>query len=194
MTETAEKIIESAIATFVRYGAKKTTMADIAEAAEVSRQTVYALFGDKDGIIVAAIRYVTDKHLAAVRSRIADASTLSERLDIYFAETVTKSFELLQNSSDAEDLISGHNRAGREEIKRSHERHRALIAELLEPYAEPIGETGQSYIELSDFVVTAAMALKSGASNRQQFDSLIRSLKNSILSLTCVDVGARTSV
>lgn len=184
MTETEEKIIEAAIAMFVRYGAKKTTMADIADAAEVSRQTVYALFGDKDGIIVSAIRHVTDKHLGATRSRLAGVSTLSEQLDIYFAETVTKSFELLQTSVDAEDLVSGHNRAGKEEIGRSHERHKALIADLLEPYAEAVSETGQSYTELSNFVVTVAMALKGGASNRQEFDSLIRTLKSSIISLT----------
>ncbi|MGI9434427.1 MAG: TetR/AcrR family transcriptional regulator, partial [Geminicoccaceae bacterium] len=158
MTETEEIIVEAAIGTFVRFGAKKTTMADIAEAAGVSRQTVYALFGDKDGVIVAAIRHVTDRSLAAARAKVEEASSLSEKLDAYFAETITKSFELLQTAGDAEDLISGHNKAGKAEIARSHQRHKDLVFKLLAPYEATIGKSNQSSIELANFVVTTAMA------------------------------------
>ncbi|MEM7124635.1 MAG: TetR/AcrR family transcriptional regulator [Pseudomonadota bacterium] len=183
MTETEEKIIKAAIAVFVRFGAKKTTMADIAETAEVSRQTVYALFGDKDGMIVASIRYVTDRSLSAARSKLAGAPSLSEQLDIYFAETVTKSFELLQTSGDADDLISGHNKAGKAEIERSHQRHKELVSELLAPHDAAFMKAGQSYLELSNYVVTVAMALKYGAADRAEFDALLLSLKNSVLCL-----------
>ena len=184
MTETEEQILEAAVTTFVRFGAKKTTMTDIAEAADVSRQTVYALFGDKDGVIVAAIRYVTDRSLAAARARLAGASSLSEQLDIYFAETVTKSFELLQTAGDAEDLISGHNQAGKEEIGRSHQRHKALVTELLAPYEDTIARTEQSHAALANYVVTVAMAIKYGAADREEFESLLSSLKASVLCLT----------
>ena len=190
MTETEERIIEAAIGTFVRFGAKKTTMADIAEAAAVSRQTVYALFGDKDGVIVASIRYVTDKSLAAARSRLVGVSSLSKQLDVYFAETVTKSFELLQTSGDAEDLISGHNKAGKAEIERSHLRHKDLVSELLEPHDAAFSKADQSYIELANFVVTVAMALKYGASDRAEFDSLLLSLKSSVLCLAGISDDA----
>ena len=112
LTETEARIVEAAIGVFVRYGAKKTTMADIAEAAGISRQTVYASFGDKDGIIVACIRHVSEASLAAIRARLGGCGTLGERLDVYFEETVVKSFEMLQEAGDPEDLISGHNQAG----------------------------------------------------------------------------------
>ena len=184
MTETEQKIIEAAITTFVRFGARKTTMADIAEAAEVSRQTVYALFGDKDGVIVSSIRFVTDRSLAATEARLEGVASLSEQLDIYFEETITKSFELLQTSGDAEDLISGHNKAGRAEIERSHERHKTLVTTLLKPHEAMVSKSGQSHIELSNFVVSAGMAIKNGATDRQEFDSLLKTLKNSILCLT----------
>lgn len=183
MRETEEAIIEAAIGAFIRFGPKKTTMTDIAEAANVSRQTVYALFGDKDGIIVASIRYVTDRSLDAARMRVEDAGSLSSKLDAYFAETVTKAFELLQTAGDAEDLISGHNKAGKAEIARSHERHRELVTEILAPYADAIVRSGRCHAELANFVVTAAMALKYSASDRAEFDSLLKCLKTSILCL-----------
>ncbi len=184
MSETEERIIEAAIGAFVRYGPKKTTMADIAEAAEVSRQTVYALFGDKDGVIVAAIRHVTDRSLAAVRAGIEDCPSLAGRLEIYFAETTRKSFELLQSSADAEDLISGHNAAGKSEIVRSHRRHEELLSEILAPYQEPIAGHGQSCRELANFVVTVAMAIKYGATSLSELEALLTSLKISVLAVT----------
>ena len=43
-TETEARIVAAAIQCFVRYGARKTSMADIATAAGVSRQTLYDSF------------------------------------------------------------------------------------------------------------------------------------------------------
>ncbi len=184
MTATEQKIIEAAIGTFVRYGAKKTAMADIAKAAGVSRQTVYASFGDKDGIIVACIRHVSEASLTAVRAGLGGCGTLGEGLDVYFEETVVKSFEMLQEAGDPEDLISGHNEAGRAAIEEAHARQAALIAELLEPHADAIARSGQTPAQLARFVVTVAMGLKYGAGDRSALDELLHSLRSSVIALT----------
>ena len=183
-SKTEARIVEAAIGVFVRYGAKKTTMADIAEAAGVSRQTVYASFGDKDGIIVACIRHVSEASLAAIRARLGGCGTLGERLDVYFEETVVKSFEMLQEAGDPEDLISGHNEAGRAAIEEAHARQAALIAELLEPHADAIARSGQTPAQLARFVVTVAMGLKYGAGDRSALDELLHSLRSSVIALT----------
>ena len=183
MGDTEEKIVEAAIRTFVRFGARKTAMADIAEAAGVSRQTLYATFGGKDELIVASIRTVTERSLAEVRDGLKGCSTLSERLDVYLGGTVVKSFELLQSSGDAEDLISGHNQAGRSEIARSHERHEVLLAEILAPNADRIDASGHSVQQLAHFIVTVGMGFKHGAANREDLDGLCRTLKNAVLAI-----------
>ena len=59
MTETEEKILEAAIRTFLRYGARKPAMNDIAKAAGVSRQTLYDLFGGKEELIRASTRSIS---------------------------------------------------------------------------------------------------------------------------------------
>ncbi len=46
-TDTREVIIEAAYACFGRQGLDKTTVVDIARAADVSRSTVYEYFRDK---------------------------------------------------------------------------------------------------------------------------------------------------
>ncbi|MBT9317825.1 TetR/AcrR family transcriptional regulator [Leptothoe spongobia] len=183
MNETEAKIIEAAIRTFVRYGAKKTSMADIASAAGVSRQTLYDLFGNKDEIIVNSIRHVTRTSLATVQSRWEDTSHLSDKLDVYFEETIIKSFELLQSSGDPEDLISGHNQAGKTAIAEAHKQHEALIAGILMPYASQIAEKGETVEQFTHFFVTTAMGFKAGATSRSDLDGLIESLKIAIAAL-----------
>ena len=183
LTETEEKIIDAAIRTFVRYGARKTSMADIAAAAGVSRQTLYDSFEGKDGLIRASIRSVTDRNLSRVRERLGEAKGLAEQLDVYFAETIVKSFELLQTAGDAEDLITGHNEAGKDEIARSHERHEALVAELLQPYAKKLAEKGLTVRQQAHFLVTVVMGLKYGAKSPEDLDELLGILKSNCLAV-----------
>lgn len=181
MTETEERILNAAIQTFVRYGVRKASMNDIAQAAGVSRQTLYDAFGGKDGLIRASIRIVTDRNLARVRQRLDGITALSEQLDIYFEETVVKSFELLQTAGDMEDLISGHNEAGREEIALSHARHEALIAELLTPHAAALSARGLTAKTQAHFLVTTVMGFKYGAKSSEDLDDLLMALKATIL-------------
>ena len=180
MSDIEAKIIEAAIRTFVRYGARKTAMADIAQEAKVSRQTLYDVFGSKDQLIVASIRHITDQNLSQVEARLGECESFEAQLDVYFAETVIKSFELLHTSGDAEDLISGHNEAGREAIAESHARHTKLIARLLSPYTEQVEASGQSLNQLAHFFVTTAMAFKYSAKSRRDLNGLISSLKTAV--------------
>ena len=178
MSDTELNIVQAAIRTFVRYGARKTAMADIAQEARVSRQTLYDLFGSKDELIIASIRHVTDQHLNRVNERLGESDALEDQIGIYFAETIVKSFELLQTSRDAEDLISGHNEAGRDEIARSHQRHEKLITRLLSPYKREIEAAGQSLTQLAHFLVTTAMSFKYSAKNRRDLNGRLASLSN----------------
>ena len=183
MTETEGKIIEAAIQAFVRYGAKKTSMADIASGAGVSRQTLYDLFGNKDELIVASIRQVTQTSLNEVQKRWAQNNLLSEKLESYFEETIIKSFELIQSSGDPEDLISGHNDAGKAAIAEAHQQHELIIATVLIDYAQQIENKGQTVDQLAHFFVKTAMGFKSSASSRSDLNELITSLTIAIATI-----------
>lgn len=184
LSETESRIIDAAISNFVRYGVKKTTMADIAREAEVSRQTLYASFGAKDDLIVASILYISRNNLNAVRRKLVDCKTLAEQLDAYFGETVIKAFHLLQSSHDAEDLVSGHNKAGKGAIEQSHLWHRDFIADLLIPHAIAIGKTDQTPAELAHYIVSVVMAFKYDAKSIEELNRLLHSLKTSVLLTT----------
>ena len=180
MQSTEDKVVDAAIATFIRYGARKTAMSDIADAAGVSRQTLYDLFGSKNELVEAAIARNTDLVLGEIARRLAGITDLAEQLDVYLTETVVQSFERLQTSEDVEDLISGHNEAGRAAIAVSHQRHRKVVLELLKPYSGQIEQSGQTVKDLAAFLVRTAMALKH-CGTRRELNSMLKSLKTSVL-------------
>ena len=61
--EKREKILEAAISVFAKKGTAKTKTADIAEAAQIGKGTIYEYFQSKDEIIMAAFYYVIKKYL-----------------------------------------------------------------------------------------------------------------------------------
>src|SRR5262249_19165942 len=64
-------ILDAAIALVVRQGYVETTLDEIAAAADVSKQTIYSHFPDKDRLFVATIEAVTERADAFVHDLVA---------------------------------------------------------------------------------------------------------------------------
>ena len=181
MKSTRTRIIEAATQTFARYGARKTAMIDIAGAAGVSRQTLYAIFGSKDELVVASINHVAERNFAIVEQQLADCSSLAEKLEVYFRESIVTSFELIEGSEDLEDIVSGHSEAGRIAIANLGKQHEKLLSRLLTPHQKQIKAHGQTVKQLARFCATCARGFKYSARNKKDLIALIDSLKTSML-------------
>ncbi|MET0182224.1 MAG: TetR/AcrR family transcriptional regulator [Caulobacterales bacterium] len=74
----AEAILVAAFQVFVENGFERATMLEIATLAKVSKQTLYALFADKDGLFEALMRWGSMRHaqLPSVDSEIDPAAAL----------------------------------------------------------------------------------------------------------------------
>lgn len=66
-------ILDAAFSVFVAYGFKRTTMADIAEAAGISRPALYLLFRNKSEIYAAKFLDMLDEARLAARKVMAEA-------------------------------------------------------------------------------------------------------------------------
>ncbi len=181
MTDTRVKIVEAATRTFAKHGARKTAMSDIAEAAGVSRQTLYALFGNKDDLVAATITYIADRNFAEVEEGLKRCTSLEEELDVYFRRTIVSSFELIEGSEDPEDIMSGHSEAGREALAAVKVKHTKLVSRLLRPYRSQIEASGHTVNHLAHFCVTCARGFKYSARNKRDLNVLLNTLKTSLL-------------
>jgi AcrR family transcriptional regulator len=81
-TDTREHIIESAVACFGRHGLTKTTIVDIARAADVSRSTVYEYFRDKSAIVEACAEHSSQRFYREMARAMGRGESLEDRLTL----------------------------------------------------------------------------------------------------------------
>jgi AcrR family transcriptional regulator len=79
-TDTRELIIESAFDCFRRQGLNKTTIVDIARAADISRSTVYEYFRDKAEIVEACAEHSSQRFYREMSKAMSRAESLEEKL------------------------------------------------------------------------------------------------------------------
>ncbi len=88
-TDTRDAIIEAAIACFGRQGLTKTTVVDIARAADVSRSTVYEYFRDKSAIVEACAEHSSQRFYREMARAMGQGESLEDKL-AFAAVFVTK--------------------------------------------------------------------------------------------------------
>ncbi len=79
-TARKEQILDAALAVFVKLGYRKATMADVAQAAEISRQGIYLHFANKQQLLTAAVEHELERSLGAAREALSTAGNLADRL------------------------------------------------------------------------------------------------------------------
>jgi AcrR family transcriptional regulator len=80
VTDTRELIIESALDCFRRQGLNKTTIVDIARAADISRSTVYEYFRDKAEILEACAEHSSQRFYREMSKAMSRGESLEEKL------------------------------------------------------------------------------------------------------------------
>jgi AcrR family transcriptional regulator len=110
-----EAILMAATATFLRYGFKKTSMDDVAQAAGVSRQGLYLYFDTKDLLFREALQYLVSHMISTARSVAEDGNlSLRDRLlgvfeavhgSAFQSASPEHAFELLQSAQSADGAL-----------------------------------------------------------------------------------------
>ncbi|HEY5224739.1 MAG TPA: TetR/AcrR family transcriptional regulator [Microbacteriaceae bacterium] len=67
-----DTVLESALGTFARYGYRKTSMEEVARAAQISRPGLYFLFSSKETLFRAAVERTLQRDIEAVASALAE--------------------------------------------------------------------------------------------------------------------------
>ena len=163
-----------------RYGMKRTTMAELAHGAGVSRQTLYDRFGDKDGVMAAMTDHWAGNLAAALRGKLAEATSLSDALDAYFDIVVWPFFELLQNMPDSADIEKGMGPASVEAGARVSALKREVMAEAFARYLPPGDPSPQ---DVAAFFEQSSGRAKMSGQSREELTRFLRVLKASVLAL-----------
>src|ERR1700730_8524002 len=134
-------IVLAALELFARYGYRKTSIDDIAQAAQVAKRTVYLHFENKAAVFLAILEYLGGQ----VRQRCADAERmrgtpvdrLSGLLDAYFG----LAFELFSKSEHIPELEETFSKLARTRIGDLNTEYEDRLARFLRSL-EKTGDIG----------------------------------------------------
>lgn len=163
-----------------RYGIKRTTMAEIAKGAGVSRQTLYDRFGDKDEIMAAAIDLWAGQLRAGLAQAVEAEPSLDAIIDAYYAIVVWPFFDALQAMPDAADLERGQGPASVAASLRARAAKQALLAEAFAPHLSADAPRPDA---VATFFEEASTSAKTTAQSRDSLAQFLDVLRAATLAL-----------
>ena len=129
-----ERILDAAMEIFARYGYRRASMDQVAEAAGLTRQAVYHHFPNKEALFRAGVEALHDGALEAAVAAGAAAEQAGHGLpDVLAAQVDAKTryvIECMEETSHMEELLS----------------QRQLQAGDLNTRSEPVPQTAQKYV------------------------------------------------
>ena len=174
-----ERILQATIDGLTQLDPAALTLQRICRAASVTAPTVYYHFGNKDGMIAAAVeRLVSDwlQMMDAAVSRDGDLGrTLDQAVGAWEA-TITSPTRPIAVFAWATLLLAGSSEQCRDALVRARDRTLALVAEALAPHTSEETTAFQASLVV-DAVVAAALQFeldKDRVALRARLDGLVR--------------------
>lgn len=164
------RLLEAALTVFTRYGFRKSSMDEVARAAQVSRQGLYLHFATKEEIFRAGLHYALESGLnAAVACLDAEEEPLESRLVQAFDQWIGRYIGMM--GAGAADLAEASNELADSAMTRYENRFLESVARtirtshLLAAY-KPAGLTAR---QLADTLNATARGLKHSCATRADF-------------------------
>ena len=98
------RAIVAAADLFLRHGFARTTMGDIAQAADMSRPALYLIFPGKEEVFEAAVLHLNTLRLAEIEAAVAARQGLADRLFVACDLWLVQVFALQREIPDAGDM------------------------------------------------------------------------------------------
>ena len=163
-------VLEAAYGVFFRYGFARTTMADLASAAGLSRPALYLIYPGKAEVFEAVIDWFVERTLIEIQATL-DATWPLERQLQHVAElAVARGYDILKSNPDAADLMSPERHGPA--LQASFERLQQLLADLLRaPVAR--ARLGTTPGDLAHMLMAAMKGFKIAAKDGEDLRRLI---------------------
>ena len=99
-----QRVIEAASVVFRRHGFAQTSMDNIAVEAGMSRPALYLVFPNKEETFAAAVHYMGELALTALRQGLPQHPSLEEKLLFICEQWAGRGYDRMKENPDAKDL------------------------------------------------------------------------------------------
>ena len=112
-----DQIRRAAIPVFASQGFKRTSMADLAEAAGVSRPALYQYFDNRADLFREALQIILVEATDAALAALGGDGLVAERIDGYLQRLVADGYETLYGMAFAADVSDAELERGRDGLR-----------------------------------------------------------------------------
>ena len=177
------RVVEAAYQVFFRYGYNRTTMADLAKAAGLSRPALYLVFPGKAEVFRAVVEWLTENLLSVIQTSLKPEWSLERKLMHTLELAVAQPYDLVRANPDAQDLLSlGHEVSA---VEASYASLQAYLVELLQDAVKTSGLDADA-AEVARTLLSAIRGFKLVASDGDD----LRRLMTVQVEMTAAALGA----
>ncbi|MGP7817385.1 TetR/AcrR family transcriptional regulator [Niallia sp. 01092] len=88
-----EKALDAAMQLFWEKGYSATSLSDLTARMGIQRPSLYAAFGDKEGLFEAALRRYTKLHASRIRTKLQNKPSVKEGIRTFFENLVEEEYK-----------------------------------------------------------------------------------------------------
>ena len=177
-------IARAGLEQFVKYGMRKTTMQDIADASGLSRQTLYNRVSNKDELLRLVAQYYLNDIIERCARSAAEAKTLDAAIDHLITHFVVEAWQTINAMPEARELEMASHSAITTVVDAASDAKKALIRSTLEPFAAAeTSPAAASVDDIVDFFMASSVGIKSTATSETQLRALCATFKSSLMRL-----------
>jgi len=180
--EKRQQILAAALEVFFKYGYKRVSMNEIAEAAGISRPGLYLHFSSKEEVFRAAILQFADGLIEEISNGLHSRKTIEEKLRYAFEVWAVQRFDLTLNSPEAKEISDSSYEFAREALDQSYEKLESVLASILKGHVKSGGNQKTLSAEKMAHILTSAVrGFKLVANSATELRKLIQDLLGIVL-------------
>ena len=171
------KILTAGRAVFLRYGYRRVSMSDIAEAAGVSRPALYILFRNKEEIFTSVFLQWVDETMLAISRETRKLKAPERKLMCAFELWTVRPFEMMKSSPEATELIECSFEFAQDSLREGYKMFETAITPVVALLAEQHSARLQMAPEqIAQVLASAARGFKQTATKTAELRLLIERL------------------
>src|SRR5258708_25604658 len=171
-----EKVLTAAREVFMRYGFKRATMSDLADAAQMSRPALYLIFSSKEEVFRSLVTQIFNELLREVREGLSKHDDVAAKLTFAFEVWCVRPFEMIQASPDAKDILESGYEFAAEITLQAFSDFEKILSDVLRPLMTSQAEKNLSSDQLAHILSTAVHGFKESATSVVQLRHMIEGL------------------
>jgi AcrR family transcriptional regulator len=172
-----DKALRAARDTFLRYGYKRVTMNDIAEATGISRPALYLVFESKEEIFKSVYEHFVKETLTEIETKISHLKMPEEKLRAAFELWTVRPFELMRASSEAAELLESTFGFAQDSVNQGYRSFEKILLPILKSHSKfQSAKTKVSAEKTAHILSCAVRGFKIAAKDAAEIRSLIKDL------------------